>query len=276
VKQLIWKELREQRFIPLGMASMVAVVLIVWCVAAAWLAQHHLNYRGYVGPASPLTPNATTTVLMLAVCGAGVLPGGGAFANENGGGTVVFIATMPGGRSRAWWAKTVSGLIVMAASCVAVFAAYCATLFALYGSVDLHSMATTFDGPFSAAGSRLCYLLFALIGYSVCQLVSAVVDRSVVAVVVGLILSAALLAAATSLSAGISWNPHMPWSGLVFLVCMLTLLFVTSLGASHSAFCRSDLAQPSTRFPKAGAVLAVGAIVLLVVDVMLRALNNPS
>ena len=158
----------------------------------------------------------------------------------------------------------------MAASCLVVFVAYCATLFALYGTVDLHSISRTFDGPFGAAGSRLCYLLFALIGYSVCQLVSAFVDRSLVAVVVGLLASVGFLFLVVELSSGIPWSPHDRLRGAAFFITLLTLVCLTCLGASHAAFCRSDLARPTSRFPKAATVLAIGAVVMLLADVTFR------
>jgi hypothetical protein len=265
MKQLIWKELREQRYIPIALGALVIAVIAAWYTVSAILAIRNHDPNGY------LTANTTTVILLISLCLLGIFPASGAVAPEIGKGTFQFLTTLPGGRSRLWRAKVSAGLITMAVSLVSGVICYVAVMLVIYGPDGLisagkalsllpHPAEQAAGGKFS--DQAVTVLLMAAYGYAVCFFASTLVDRSMVATVLGLIGGIAVLVPFLSWATMI---PQISYRTGVSLECSviagLTAIFAA---ASYVGFCSGNAGIVKARMKRGLTAAATGLAVMLV------------
>lgn len=263
MKELIWKELREQRFIPVAMAMLMAAALTVLYVGSLWAEAHNAGTALKVGE--------TTFPFILSLWVPGLFAGSGAIAPEIGNRTIQFLSTFPIGRPKIWTAKVLSGLVVTALSIVASTVAYSITILVMFGWHDfVHQMASIFHADSDTAQLLISGILFAAYGYAVCLFASSLVDRAVVAVVVGLVVAIAVYVAFGALVVSSQIHPLGPWARAILMCTFTAALTMAFLAASYSAFSTGSTMQPAPRNKRALVVLGAGLVIsgLLVVTVI--------
>lgn len=252
MKQLIWKELREQRYIPMAHAALVMVLVTVAYAVCLWASMHDQGTK-------PLTADGAMSLLPIALVIVGLFSGSGAFAPETGNRTVEFLATLPIGRRRIWWSKFAAGIISIAASYIAVIAAYVIVALILFGGPGLSNFAIPYAGEV-----QVLILAISLLGYSACLYVSTLVDRTVVAVAVGLIVAACVAALAIALLAT-DLIKTSRLDGSLLMGGIFAAMTVVFLAASHACFCSGSILQPASRVRPSVVVLAVGLVIVATV-----------
>lgn len=88
MNRLIWKELVEQRYVPIAYALLLAAVMTVWFVMGNYVATHggQANDR--------ITADAALTLFWLAVSWSGLLGGASTISGEVGNGTLQFLSAL--------------------------------------------------------------------------------------------------------------------------------------------------------------------------------------
>jgi len=175
VRRLIWKELREQRFVPVTYGAITMVVIVAWYMAAMWIGNQHHDARAI------LTAEDTTLGLVVLLCCAGVVSGSGTVSPELGRGTMSFLSILPGGRQRAWFAKVAVGLVIVLLSIVSILACYALITFVLFGGSEVASVTGEFRQLSQHDELAALIIGCSVFSYAACLFVSTLVDRSIVA-----------------------------------------------------------------------------------------------
>jgi ABC-type transport system involved in multi-copper enzyme maturation permease subunit len=210
MRMLIWKELREQRLIPLAMGLLVVVVIVIGFFASRIMAKTG-------GWAVGMKFDETTMFLWLGIMLSGLFSGAGAVASEIGSGTLSFLMGLPVSRLRLWVAKAVAGVIVMCIAQAAVYVAYFLTTALLFpGDVARSGGMGGFVGRI-AHDARDAWL-GAFYVYAVALLVSTLVDRAVAASVATIVI-ASLASIAFSSIIG-AFLQHAATSAIIYVASM--------------------------------------------------------
>jgi ABC-type transport system involved in multi-copper enzyme maturation permease subunit len=226
MRVLLWKEYREHRLIWLAMAALSGIVL---------LALFEL-----LDPPGAIPRQSDKREIIAGVGGSlliiyGFICGSIMLAGEYESGTVRFLDSLTGSRSRVWWVKTLvgTGLVLSQALCV------CSLMFVLGAGIDtLPAMAWV--GILTA----MCLGAFAwgMLGSSLCR---TVLTAAVVAFLLCFILGPLVVLLEARVSFFI-----IPSDGSLDdihrVVCLLIPTVVAAV-VSGMAFCRVDLDQRTSR-----------------------------
>ena len=179
MNRLVWKELVEQRNIPLAYAAILASILIIWDVMGNWVAVHGGR------PADRMNVDSAVVVLTGAVFLSGLFPGCIAVAGEAGQGTIGFLGSLPVSKFRIWLSKTTTGIVMMLASICSMLISFSVIVWIEFHATPLSlvdkyiSGQGVSDNPWLillGVGVGLYSILFA---YSIAVFSSSLTDRPV-------------------------------------------------------------------------------------------------
>lgn len=255
MKTLIWKELREQRFIPIAFGVLVIAVIGAWHSVSQWMSFHE-------GTAS-LTAADTAWVLYGAWCLAGLLAAAGAIAPEIGKGTLEFLTTLPTGRPRIWRAKVAAGSIVTVLSIVAICLGHFVSVLTLFGWNDVYATFLHSKSPDSIQ-ITVWMIFFAAYGYAVCLLISNFVDRSIAAAVLGLVTAVGVYGVLGWWMSDLAIRGSSEYGGFELASGILVALTATFLRASYTSFCLRTIRRTREHALRAGLTVLGGMAVTCV------------
>ncbi len=182
MKQLLWKEWYELRFLPLASALCVALFLFTDAV-------YEKSYD-----IRPMRFDDTWLPLNLTWALFSVIAGAGLFAQESEGGGLALLSALPISRGRIWRVKVGGALTMLLSSILTSAAAWAAVGTALLGPAFFHNsfwhtpLQPTFLERAELVGESLLLLL---LPFTIALAVSTFLDRPFSAVIVSLIMSIA-------------------------------------------------------------------------------------
>jgi hypothetical protein len=259
MKKLIWKELMEMRWIPLGYAALAVVILVNWVVLdrSQFPSEHHTE--------------AVSFVFLSAILFAGLFPGSAAIAPEVGRNTMQLIDNFPTGRGMVWCAKTISGLIIIAFSVALTAFGLIFVSVILFGSLPLNTLlpdpATTYHNVgvdlWESNNTINLWKLISclLLVYALSMMVTTLVHSSVNATMISLIGGFLLFAGASGLVDWVGTKTGIQ-NDITITLAIYALTILALLTSSYCIFCRGGSLRSFKRFGIAG-VFLVGLAALI-------------
>ena len=235
MKQLLWKEWMELRYVPLVTPALFAL----------------LTYFGHVIGSGW---NLESFNAMMPYCAlAGVLAGCGSFSSEVGSGTLSFITSLPVSRKQIWLAKFSAGLIAIAISIAGAFVVF-VLIAALY-----HHPKSVETGL--ANGTWYLSVGYILWLFALSLAVSPLVDRSLTSLALSIIGGLALSTVFFNL---IDPDKYAQPATLILTVLLFALSGFSSIVASYRTFIQGDTLRTDRRFYLAGTVFLICLAVIYV------------
>lgn len=237
MRQLFWKEWYELRFLPLGAALTVFVLL------AGIKAYTHLYHEPY--PTSDLLFPCLAVIWLLFAA----LAGAGTISQEIGTGTLQFLSSLPISRRTLWWVKAGAAfgmLLLSLLSSAAVWAILCA----LWCPTALHPvrihMASQQDAFSLLLGIGMALALLLSV-YAVALAVSPLFDRALSAFVASILVCIAVGA----LFVTVAFYNNVPRSDYPFFT-LIVLSIPAFAMTSYQTFTRGESLRSARRFVVAG------------------------
>ena len=252
MNRLIWKELVEQRYVPVAYAGLLTTIIVVWFVMGNFMASHG------GGANDRLDFESAVQLLFGAIPLSGLLVGSSAISNEVGSGTLSFLSALPVSRARIWWSKIIAGLSTAGMSTAMMIAAFSICIACLFGHKELgHAvsvMSVGYDGGWEVW--TVIGLAFLII-FALSNLVSLFCDRPMAAAGISLIFGLSGIFSIANI-AGIR-DPY-DLSGVLVGIGYVSFVILTT---SLLIFNRGEMLRSRQRFMVALGSFAVAALIPL-------------
>ncbi|HET6385956.1 MAG TPA: ABC transporter permease subunit [Armatimonadota bacterium] len=241
MKRLFWKELRENRMIPIWIAMLLGLLT----TAARMMAD--------------IPPDLTVWYLYTAWGLAGVFTAAGAISREVGNGTLAFLLAQPVSRRAVWWAKWLSGIGILIASIIATSLTWAAVQHGLYGPDAFGRQIRQELGDWAvwaALASVTCY--------AVAWSLSALLDRAISAAMLALVVCGAMFIPITLITGHYQAVPRDDTANIILFGFACLPAFAC---ASYAAFSRGEAMRNRRRLLWAaagwlGGLIAAGIVFL--------------
>lgn len=249
MKQLIWKELREQRYISIAYAALLIVAMIGWNIA-----------RTAYYPTSNLGNLYTLLFIGFVICS--IFTACIAMTYDIEHGTMRFRECLPVDRRRIWISKISSAVINTMISILVMTIAFVVTSAALYNQNQLISLTNDLQLFNAYLGDRFGYVFLLIMFFSLSFYISAFFDRVIVSICISLIIS--LLFENLSVSLGRMIYFGNPVGHLVTYAAML-YVSISALYISFTGFYRINTTADRNRLSliSTGKWLLIGSIIYI-------------
>lgn len=237
MKKLFFKELQENRALPIGLGLLLLLLMIA------------LKTLGV------MAAHDTTSFLTAAWVAAAIFAASSLFSREVGNNTLQFLMALPVSRARVWAIKAAAGFVLMLLGIIATTVGWVAALAILFSRNELINVVFRPD-------SIVWLFLTAIACYSLSLAISTLLDRALSAAMVGL-----LALAAVAIPIALVCNVYLLMPGwhnqLTANVCLIaTTLTPALLLASYYAFTRGESLRTPRRFKFAALGCAAGLAVV--------------
>jgi ABC-type transport system involved in multi-copper enzyme maturation permease subunit len=253
MRQLFWKEWRENRLL-IVWAALLTLAVLAACIA----------YNVAEGP-----PDSTDLVSSMEgflmgvwlVCA--LMPSSAMVARETGSGGLQFASSLPISRAKLWWAKLIVAIAIMLV-CICVSSILYALVYAAAG--HMHRVTPPLKDSVNDAKDNVSWLSCLMVCvFAVGALVTMLFDRVVSAVMISIVVATTMfviIACACSLPQlqFTSDNGNMP---VVLLMVIALPIIPVCLNASYQTFVRGETLLTRLRFKVAFSTLLQSMAIIL-------------
>jgi ABC-type transport system involved in multi-copper enzyme maturation permease subunit len=240
MNRLVWKELVEQRHVPVAYAGFLTAAIVVWAVMGNYVATHGGQISDRISTAG------ISGLYWMILPWSGLLVSSSLISSEVESGTLSFLSALPVSRARIWWSKLVAqlasvGLTAAVITVISFLSVLC--LFGQAGFKDFVSMNHLHGvGGYPEMPFVLCTFF---IVFSLSNLTSTLIDRPLAAAAtafcVGVVGCYVII-----VGSGTTQNPSQDnITGLLFLVGYLSFALLL---ASYITFKKCPTLRTSRRF----------------------------
>ena len=248
MKRLFWKELRENRMIPIW----VAILLGLMMAAVRMMAD--------------LNSDITVWYLYVSWSLAGVFTAAGAISREVGSGTLTFLLAQPVSRRAIWWVKWLSGLGILAASVVCT-----SGVWALVQRLLYEPYTWSVQTRLNLSGWAMWALLASAACYAIAWSLSALLDRAISAAMLTLVIAGAIMIPVTMIADFYTAVPGNQIANIILLGFACQPAFAC---ASYAAFTRGEAMRSRRRLLWAAAGWMAGLVATAVIFLVLCSFAN--